>query len=59
MTDKANQKPSSRGSEQNHTVFFPFLDRFNAFSDGVFAIATHCWYSNCPFRRGTSLCCRR
>jgi uncharacterized membrane protein len=39
MTDETDQKPSSEGAKQDHTVFFPSLDRFNAFSDGVFAIA--------------------
>jgi len=39
MTGETDQKPSSRGAEQDHTVYFPSLDRFNAFSDGVFAIA--------------------
>ena len=39
MTDETDQKRASEGAKQDHTVFFPSLDRFNAFSDGVLAIA--------------------
>jgi uncharacterized membrane protein len=39
MNDEAEHKLSGGGTVQDHRVFFPSLDRFNAFSDGVFAIA--------------------
>jgi uncharacterized membrane protein len=39
MADATNRESSGRGQHQDHTVLFPSLDRFNAFSDGVFAIA--------------------
>jgi uncharacterized membrane protein len=39
MTDEADQKPGGEGAEDDYTVYFPSLDRFNAFSDGVLAIA--------------------
>jgi uncharacterized membrane protein len=39
MNDEAEHQLSGGGTGQDHRVYFPSLDRFNAFSDGVFAIA--------------------
>jgi TMEM175 potassium channel family protein len=39
MGDKLNQVPQGRGTAPEEAHFFHSLDRFNAFSDGVFAIA--------------------
>ena len=38
MNEIDDQSNEGRGSSQHHATILP-LDRFNAFSDGVFAIA--------------------
>ena len=39
MNDHLEDKPEDTGAEQSEAGFYPTLDRFSAFSDGVFAIA--------------------
>ena len=39
MNDHLEDKPEDTGSAQAEAGFYPTLDRFSAFSDGVFAIA--------------------
>ena len=39
MSDQSEQLPVEGRATPNESAFFPSLDRFNAFSDGVFAIA--------------------